>query len=247
MSSDLNPYESPLPARERDDEPERYSDAADQYAPPFVSVTPWAVATILAFALVFVQASADMVIHVRQYAYYRSFTDASQIDPAVEADLFQWESLLNITNLLVRLILIVPLLVWMYYAHRNLEALGHRKLDAKHVWAVLCWFVPVLNLFAPYLVLRELWWRSDPAAKDDPESAAAPHPVFAWWLMWLGAMATAFALRFLPNATSLAEAVGSLKVRLLYAAFEMAAVPLAMYVIFKVDRNQFQRIRLIQG
>ena len=38
------------------------------------------------------------------------------------------------------------MIAWTYRCHRNLESLGHRELDSKHIWALLCWIVPVLNL-----------------------------------------------------------------------------------------------------
>jgi len=36
--------------------------------------------------------------------------------------------------------------------------------------ALLCWFFPVLNLFCPYQVVREIWWRSTRWPLTRPES-----------------------------------------------------------------------------
>jgi len=84
------------------------------------------------------------------------------------------------------------LIAWTYRCHRNLESLEHRNLDSKHIWALLCWFFPVLNLFCPYQVVREIWWRSHPLAANTPESAPASHLVFWWWLMRMTALGTVF-------------------------------------------------------
>ncbi|MEZ6196301.1 MAG: DUF4328 domain-containing protein [Planctomycetota bacterium] len=48
--------------------------------------------------------------------------------------------------------------------------------------AAVAWFVPVVNLVVPFLVLRELWRRL--VAEDDPR-AVSPLVLRLWWGLWM--------------------------------------------------------------
>jgi hypothetical protein len=245
MASRANEYEPPKSG----DKPTTVTrnEMEDADWPPFAPATRWAIASAILLAVALVQAGADFFVHVRQYAYYRHLEDAGQIDPVVEERLMRWDQTLNMTNGAIRYLTAVPLLTWMYRAHRNLEALGHHKLDSGRIWAVLCWFIPVLNLFCPYQVMRELWWRSDPKAKDIAETATRPDAVFWWWLMWLGAMATELPMIYWTDFSTISATLGYLKITLLYTTFEIVAAGLAIYVMLKIDRFQFLRYRIVQS
>ncbi|MBO0837848.1 MAG: DUF4328 domain-containing protein, partial [Actinobacteria bacterium] len=47
--------------------------------------------------------------------------------------------------------------VWTYGAYRNLPALGAGGLSWSPGWGAGAWFVPIANLFVPYLVTRQVW------------------------------------------------------------------------------------------
>jgi len=83
------------------------------------------------------------------------------------------------------------LLVWLRRVRLNAEVPGrvHRWSPG---WVVGAWFVPVLNLWAPYQAI------ADVAAAGVPESRRSDvtRPVLAWWLSWLvGLVATAASVR----------------------------------------------------
>ncbi|MCS7481649.1 DUF4328 domain-containing protein [Umezawaea endophytica] len=84
------------------------------------------------------------------------------------------------------------LLVWLHRVRRNAEVPGrvHRWSPR---WVVGVWFVPVLNLWAPYQAV------ADVAAAGAPESqrAEVTRQVLAWWLAWLVGLA-ATGSRLLP-------------------------------------------------
>ncbi|HLN60284.1 MAG TPA: DUF4328 domain-containing protein [Symbiobacteriaceae bacterium] len=76
----------------------------------------------------------------------------------------------------------VAFLAWSHRAYRNLDSLGAQGLLYSPGWAAGAWFVPVLNLFRPYQIIRELH------AASDPEQA--PPSSFTWlsgiwWALWL--------------------------------------------------------------
>jgi len=61
-------------------------------------------------------------------------------------------------------------LIWFYRVYRNCRTLGAENLGRSAGWAVGSFFVPIANLFVPYLAMREAWmvsgnprnWRSEP-------------------------------------------------------------------------------------
>ena len=67
--------------------------------------------------------------------------------------------------------------VWIYRAHGNLTALGATNLRFSPAWAVGWYFVPIMNLFRPYQVMKELWEESDPRAELTL--------VKWWWGLWI--------------------------------------------------------------
>lgn len=78
----------------------------------------------------------------------------------------------------------VVFLVWLDRARKNLKALGE---ELHGYGAVIVWFVPIVNFWLPYQVVREIWQRSGkPAATPTVE----PTPWFmrAWWACWVASM-----------------------------------------------------------
>jgi hypothetical protein len=75
-------------------------------------------------------------------------------------------------------------LLWQHRAHANLRALGARGLRFTPGWAVGWWFVPLANLFMPYLAVRELWRASVAGARHEGRTSGLLVP--AWWGTWLG-------------------------------------------------------------
>ena len=79
---------------------------------------------------------------------------------------------------------ILAWLAWVHLAYANLLLLGLRKRN--YNGALLCWFVPGLNLFRPYQIVRELWLRSDRVnvmANIDP--LRTPTEIVLWWLAFM--------------------------------------------------------------
>lgn len=98
--------------------------------------------------------------------------------------------LMAVLKLPAIIIAIIAFLCWLYRAHSNLTYLKPTHLEFTPGWAVGWWFVPFLNLFKPFQVVREVWWESDP---DVPEGSSflsaslhsAPAYMGFWWVFWI--------------------------------------------------------------
>jgi hypothetical protein len=67
--------------------------------------------------------------------------------------------------------------MWMHRVFRNLPALGEQGMRWSPAWAAGAWFVPIMNLYVPYQVMRILW-----------SSFGDGRPLVQWWwAAWIGA------------------------------------------------------------
>ena len=74
---------------------------------------------------------------------------------------------------------------WVHRTYRNLPALGAAGLTQTPGRAVAYYFIPVLNLFRPYQVMKETWRASDPhyVGAADWQSLTTPALLRWWWAM----------------------------------------------------------------
>jgi hypothetical protein len=151
----------------------------------------------------------------------------------------QWEinsfrqSLVGFLQLGVYIATIVLFIQWFRRAYYNLHQVGADP-QFEEGWAAGAWFIPILNLFRPYHIMREIWYKTQQYAQIDPRAQAAP--VGWWWGLFLCS-------NFLDNITSrvylyaftpeeLAEAalydIGS-------SLFKIPAILAAIYLIKEVS------------
>lgn len=78
----------------------------------------------------------------------------------------------------------VAFLDWLYQARINLRALGVRRLDYTRGWALGGFFVPILNLWRPLSVVREVWKASNPSTTDPFawKTGKVSPMVSLWWV-----------------------------------------------------------------
>jgi len=86
--------------------------------------------------------------------------------------------------LVVFLGIVLTMAIWTWRAWANLYGLGLAGLQHRPAWAVLCYFVPIANLFVPFRAMRELANRS--AGEDEHQAMAGVGDVTSWWACTLG-------------------------------------------------------------
>jgi hypothetical protein len=83
---------------------------------------------------------------------------------------------------------LIMFLVWLHRAYSNLPSLGVPHPDFSSGWVIGSWFVPILNLFRPYQIVKYIW------NKSDPETVGVGGGYFdtggnftlkAWWGFWI--------------------------------------------------------------
>jgi hypothetical protein len=91
-----------------------------------------------------------------------SWLEYSQLDPGADASetLLVSDVVVFLTALVqfpFAIFLGVTFLRWIYRANQNLQALSTAPMTFSPGWSVGWYFVPIANLFKPYLVMKEIW------------------------------------------------------------------------------------------
>lgn len=95
------------------------------------------------------------------------------------------EGALLILQFILFLVGAVVTLRWIYLAHVNARALGASDMMVSPGWAVGWFFVPLMNLFMPFVAMRELWKAS--ARPADWQLEPVPAGLVLWWVLWIAA------------------------------------------------------------
>lgn len=244
-----NPYEPPpLPEPEAELSPARPAGRDDEYeGPPFRSPALLAMVLKTLLVLFIVQVAAGAYVHLNLSWLGHESIPANELDNDAIAIWSVWGSWLYVSDILFTVIAQIGLIFWMYRCHRNLEALGHRQLDSKHIWAVICWFIPVLNLYCPYQVMREIWWRSFPLANESADSAPRPHLVFWWWLLRVTALATWYFVYFLDSPSTTMQYDALVRTGQISWGCDIISALLAIIIVHRISHWQTARYQLLSS
>jgi hypothetical protein len=84
---------------------------------------------------------------------------------------------------LVSIAIFVLLIIWLYRAAKNNEALGRQNPRLGPGWAIGGWFIPVANFVIPFIVMDDVWRGSDPSIpRGDPNwrRSSTMGAIWAW-------------------------------------------------------------------
>jgi hypothetical protein len=123
--------------------------------------------------------------------------------------------------------------MWMHRVFRNLPALGEQGMRWSPAWAAGAWFIPILNFYVPYQVMRILW-----------SGFGDGRPLVQWWwAAWIGA----YVLQIAGNELSrfnrpLGDVTGVLNdIATLVAGF------LLITIVRRITRRERDRQDQLQG
>lgn len=85
--------------------------------------------------------------------------------------------------------IIIVFLLWFNRAYKNLRALGIR-MNHSNAHTIFVWFVPILNLFRPYKMMDELFFKTKSVLRVHKirfyDSESTEKWIFAaWWGLWI--------------------------------------------------------------
>ncbi|AII50408.1 DUF4328 domain-containing protein [Hymenobacter sp. APR13] len=141
------------------------------------------------------------------------------------------QGLLSLVVLGLTLASAVAFMRWMRRAYYNLAALGI-GVEYDDSWAVSGWIIPVVSLYRPYTIMREIWQRTQRMGYGYVTS----HTLLrVWWTLFLLRSATGIVTNLIANQVNTLEGV---RAQLLWLAgstvFDLAALFVTMKVIRRI-------------
>lgn len=143
-----------------------------------------------AITLIWIVLALEVVSLASAYYKYnllKSYLNGSEISDSAAgfSDLF--EQITGLAYLVAFIISAVFFIQWFRRAYYNL----HQKLEPlsySEGWAAGSWFVPILNLFRPYRIMKEMYTETQHfllrRGIDFKESLSA-RTVGIWWTLWI--------------------------------------------------------------
>ncbi len=131
-------------------------------------------------------------------------------------------------------------LVWTYRLNKNLRALGVAGVRSAPAWAVAYFFIPILSLYRPYQVFREIWQASDPgpAARTGRgwQNLKSPPLLGFWW---------ASVILMNITASLASNSGGDTSIEVVDNAVGLLSTLLALQVVRRVTARQEETARLL--
>lgn len=135
-------------------------------------------------------AAAIVVLIISIVNAYKCASGATESSFESEEEFMPWQIFLSISAIIYGVLLIVCVVLfcmWFRRAYANLGRLGNDVFPSySDHWAVTGWFVPIINLFRPYQIMREIWnetqWNIPGKNQADIKSDGI---LSAWWAMWI--------------------------------------------------------------
>lgn len=78
----------------------------------------------------------------------------------------------------------ILILIWIYRANRRVSALSNQGLSNSPGWSIGWYFVPIMNLWKPFVAMKEIWLASQ-SPKGWSMYDSAPALLGWWWALWL--------------------------------------------------------------
>lgn len=151
------------------------------------------------------------------------------------------ELVLGIVQFVVLLATSIMFLVWLHGAYKYTSTFASTPLQYTPGWAVGWWFVPILWLWKPYQVMRELWVVSMPSA-DSTNPAQPPKSagVLVWW--WVAYLTmnvvSIIETRYYNAASTVNAIINASWISIGSIGVTIVAALLAIYVVRTIDRFQ---------
>ncbi|MBL4746152.1 MAG: DUF4328 domain-containing protein [Flavobacteriaceae bacterium] len=95
------------------------------------------------------------------------------------------EQIIAILYTFVSIISAVTFIQWFRRGYYNLGVRISCSLEDK--WAFIAWFIPVLSIFRPYQIMKEMWRETSHmiSLKFDGFNSYSSLIIGAWWMLWV--------------------------------------------------------------
>ena len=89
-------------------------------------------------------------------------------------------------SMIASILLIVFWIMWMRRAYYNIEQVAQSTLPYTNAACAWSWFVPILNLFIPYLLMRRIWKETQDNLNINERLRESDAVITLWWVAYIG-------------------------------------------------------------
>ncbi|HLM54988.1 MAG TPA: DUF4328 domain-containing protein [Pyrinomonadaceae bacterium] len=158
--------------------------------------------------------------------------------------------LMALLTLAVYVLTVVLFCMWVHRAYKNLPALGNppKYLNYSPRWAVGSFFIPLASLVLPYIIVKEIWDRSDPSVRTETDLMFTPTGgsplLLGWWIVWVVSNVLSNISFRLSSENAPPDTQAMLtNLSVLSDCFNIVAAVLAVLVVRAVTARQEERSR----
>ncbi|MDR1792240.1 MAG: DUF4328 domain-containing protein [Bacteroidales bacterium] len=142
---------------------------------------------ILLIGIVLALEIVSIVSNLIQYDLLQSIANGYYISEEVATANDTREQIIGVVYLIVYYISFITFIKWFRRAYYNL----HQKIDNlsySEGWAAGSWFVPIIHLYRPYKIMKELYVKTKEflQSKNEEEKVSYTTSYLGWWwALWI--------------------------------------------------------------
>ena len=125
---------------------------------------------------------ASIILNLSRYSLLQSVDQGQMVtvEEAESSDAMVWY--LTILTIIIFVGCVITYMMWFYRAYRNLHLIQDGVLYTSQ-WAILAWITPIVNLFRPQQIMRELYdmTRSYLVIKGVSRESLSSNRLISWW------------------------------------------------------------------
>lgn len=139
-----------------------------------------------------------------QYMIIQEFPNNHPIPIEILSTPEQIQNIIHVGVLLSTITCCIIFLLWFKREYHNLHTINP-KLKYKEAWAIWSWFIPVINLWRPYQIMKEIYIHATTTEKKEihpEEEEIITTPIIdLWWLLWIASNVLSQVNNRLPETT----------------------------------------------
>jgi len=120
--------------------------------------------------------------NILQYMLLKAGQEGGSITPEAAEVNDTRQQVIAVIMLALIIATIISFIMWFHRAYKNLHAMNTRILQFTPGWAIGAWFVPILNLGRPFVIMKEIWEETQSASLPTEEKhLVSPTTIIGWW------------------------------------------------------------------
>lgn len=194
----------------------------------------------LAIILIWVSLALDVISSFSSYmqiTLLESIANGEEYQISVLESNDNRELLIGVFMIILALVSAIAFLLWFSRAYGNLHT-KVENLAFSVSGAVWSWFIPIVNFFRPYTIMKEMYERTDAYIKENQRDAKnldlSQTNISIWWTFWIiSALAGQVVFRLGRYANEINELI---TVSWLNIMLSLISIPLSIYTVRVIQK-----------